>query len=349
MIRGASAQPQKKKHHYVPVAYLGRFTDEAGYLRVYRKDAPASPLRLKPESTGFRNHYYSQPKPDGGQDNNALEDKFSEVESRWPPLAQKVARGERLTPHDASELFEFMGLQRVRVPAARDMIEAMLAHLVMLEARDMHQRGELPPLPEGHPDLLEKIAVSIDPHKSIHAMTGLMRALAPIFDSIGLEILHNETSVSFITSDNPVAIFDPDVPEKSLRPYVLNPSLKAVETLFPIDPRTMVRGHTSLHPEFARCGPRHRKVRDANAVRRMNRMTARFAYELLIAVDDQHGGLARTYANTSPVLSKRPGDPEGLGRGLLMMDFGARPAKTKWIRPDQANQRPSRDSNGSRN
>lgn len=72
----------KKRHHFVPIAYLRYFCDDGGKLRVYIKDNPKKMIHQSPESVAFHKYYYSQPLQDGGRDNNTLEDVFSSVEGR---------------------------------------------------------------------------------------------------------------------------------------------------------------------------------------------------------------------------------------------------------------------------
>ncbi len=74
---------QKKRHHFVPKAYLNTFCDQRGKLLVYRKDSPQEPLHGAPGATQFRRYfyYYSQPIPEGGRDNNTLEAFFSIIET----------------------------------------------------------------------------------------------------------------------------------------------------------------------------------------------------------------------------------------------------------------------------
>lgn len=69
---------QKKRHHFVPKAYLKAFTNQRGQVFVYRKDNPGRALPAKPDATQFERYYYTQPLPEGGQDNNTLEDIFGE-------------------------------------------------------------------------------------------------------------------------------------------------------------------------------------------------------------------------------------------------------------------------------
>lgn len=320
-------QPSKKKHHYVPVTYLRRFTNADGILFAYRKDAPDKVLLARPENVGFQNYYYSQPLPEGGQNNNALEDFFSTIETRWPALCSKLSAGDRIIKADMIDLHMFIALQRARVPAARDVVERALAHDVMKQLLAMEEAGQLPPPPKEFPNLLDQVEVSIDPHQSIHAMTVHMRALGPLLDSIGYEILHNETGLSFITSDNPVAYFDPTVSEKAMVPYGIKPA-GPCELIFPITPTVTLHGHPSLRDRFVRRGPRHTATRSEEVVRRINRISARFAYREIFAADRQHDALVRAYAETSPTVIIRDKAPGSAGR--FDLGFGQRAPKPKW-------------------
>jgi hypothetical protein len=119
-----------------------------GRLLVYRKDGPPEPIPVVPDATQFRRYYYSQPTPEGGQDNNTLEACFSSIESDWPDTIAKLHRRE-----DASDrlenIFQFIALQRVRVPASRDLVEAQLAQTVKDTMKVMLANGTLPPPPQG--------------------------------------------------------------------------------------------------------------------------------------------------------------------------------------------------------
>lgn len=86
----------KKRHHYIPKSYLKFFCDDAGQVRVYRKDDPCKVIQLSPDNTGLRKYYYSQPKPDGGKDHNALEDCFSKIEDKWPGIVDRLHRRENV-------------------------------------------------------------------------------------------------------------------------------------------------------------------------------------------------------------------------------------------------------------
>lgn len=321
---------EKKKHHYVPKAYLNFFCDENGKLRVYLKDAPEKNLHQTPDNTAFEKYYYSQPLPEGGKDNNSLEDMFSKIESAWPPIVKRLLNRE-IVDDQLENIYTFIALQRARVPASRDASEAMLAAQVMATTRRLDAMGKLPPKPKGYEDILERVQVTIDPHKSIHAMVKTIRAMGVIFDRIGLGALHNKTDISFLTSDNPVIWFDSLVPENKMEPYRLQPDSQIV-MLFPITPKLMIYGHSSMRQSFSVHGLEHGDLTKRNIAKSMNRQISRFAYKAIFAQTSGHEPLIRNHAAKSPVLRSKV-IPHEQGEFLWHQSvFGERTAKPKWRR-----------------
>lgn len=131
---------KKKRHHYIPKSYLKFFCDNAGQVHVYRKDDPCKAIQLSPDNTGFHKYYYSQPRPDGGKDHNALEDCFSKLEDKWPGIVDRLHRRENVND-SLEEIFQFMALQRGRVPASRDVAGQIHAEGVMAAARRLDAAG----------------------------------------------------------------------------------------------------------------------------------------------------------------------------------------------------------------
>jgi hypothetical protein len=295
---------------------------------------PQTALPVRPDAIAFEKYYYSQPLPEGGQDNNTLEDYFGTIESKWNPLAERLRTGSNATTDLAisefESLFTFLGLMRVRVPATRDMVEVSLAEQDKAIVRFLDQKGKLPPKPEGCEDILNHLSVPVDPHMSLHAMGHLARGFGILLDHLGFEVRHNKTDVSFLTSDNPVVCFDPTVPEASVLPYQVRPPRGSIELLFPIDADTILRGHTGLH----RPGPprlRHVTLTDRREAKRINRFVARFGYRFVFARDRTHEALIVKHASTSPV-SKAISVPGPTGGVLILNEyvFGPRPIKPKW-------------------
>ena len=323
--------PDKKRHHVVPVTYLKGFVDSSDKLHAYRKDEPTKPLHVIPESIGFRKYYYSQPIPGGGWDHNTLEDFFSDfTESKWNSVVKVIREEKALSKQQEEVLFQFMGAMRVRVPAARDAIEYMLAEQVKTTALLLDESGALPPKPEGHEDILDHVAVSIDPHKSIHAMADMMKGFAVLLGMVGFEIIKNTSNVSFITSDNPVLTFDPDIPELIMRPYTIDRVRRRAEIIFPIDSQHVFHGHSDLKKKYDAQGITYIKVNDSTIIARINRLVSRFAYELAFANDESQGAIIEEYAHVSPVTHVDIVPQKNGKLTLSSFVFGPRRKKTKW-------------------
>lgn len=239
----------KKRHHYVPKAYLKPFCDGGGKLYVYRKDDPAKVIQQSPDGVGFHKYFYSQPLPDGGHDHDKLEGFFSAYEAKWPEIVRKFRAG--VNVNDALDtIYAFIGLQRARVPAARDACEKLLAETVKATMRQMDAAGKLPPPPKGFEDILDHIDVAIDPHQSIHAMVHMIKGIGNLLEQIGIGVLHNKTEVPFLTSDNPVIWFDPSLAESEMRPYAVRLDGPIV-LMFPVAPDLMIYGHSTKQVQFA--------------------------------------------------------------------------------------------------
>jgi hypothetical protein len=319
---------KKQRHHYVPKAYLNPFCDEVGRVRVYLKDDPQKCIHQSPENVGFHKYYYSQPLPEGGHDHNTLEDAFSEIEEKWPPLVYRIGQRADITD-SLADLIAFMSLQRVRVPATRNACEKAAAETVVSTLRVMDARGGLSPKPTGHEDVLDHIEVAIDPQRSIHGMRNMLAGIDRVFDQIGICALHNMTDTPFLTSDNPVVWFDPSVPEAEIRPYVLQPDGPMV-LLFPVAPSLMIYGHSSMREQFVFSGFGHGDLADRDRVIMINRQICRFAYKAVFAQKLGQESLILEHADVSPVLQTLPFPVDQGEVVFYQFAFGARKRKAEW-------------------
>jgi hypothetical protein len=321
---------KKKRHHYIPKSYLKFFCDNSGQVLVYRKDDPCKAISLSPDNIGFHKYYHSQPRPDGGKDHNALEDIFSSIEDKWPGIVDRIHRRENVND-SLEEIFQFMGLQRARVPASRDVTEKIHAEDVMAEARQLDAEGKLSPKPMGLEDILDNVEVSINPHQSIHAMVPVMQATGQVFNQMGFYAVHNKTKIPFLTSDNPVIWFNPSVKEADLRPYVIRPDGPVV-LLFPVSPSLIIYGHSSWRDRFEAEGLGIEDLSDVGMVEMINRQVCRFGYQAIFAQKSGQERLIQEHAELSPTIRfDRIGADEG-ETVVFEMIFGKRERKPKWIK-----------------
>jgi hypothetical protein len=280
--------------------------------------------------------------PDGGQDNNRLEDFFCSIEAGWPELVSKIEHRKRC-PGGLDQLLLFALMHRVRVPTARDSVERILAESVRMTARHLNDLGGLPPPPPSltFEYLDQHLVVTIDPHKSIHAMADLAKGMNKIIHAIGFQIIENKTNEGFITSDNPVVYFDPTVPPKFMQPYDISRDRMDIELMFPITPRLMLWGHSQLKSSSGHYAASYQDLTDKAFVRRANVCAARFANRMIFSSESRHQPLVDKYAGLSPVISVRHLVSKR-GRGIVAQSvFGKREPKPKWNRRDREENAPS--------
>lgn len=227
-------------------------------------------------------------------------------------------------------IFQFIALQRVRVPAARDAIEAMLAQTVKDTMMAMSANGELPTAPPGLEDLQSQVKVSIDPHKSIHAMVAMMQGMGELYSMLGFAAIHNLTTRQFLTSDNPVLWFDPSLQFDLQQPYTINPDGGPVFLVFPVSPKLAIVGSTEYKQTFVKHGLLHSDVVDEAWVGLINAQICRFAYEAVIA---QSSGYEEEIAKFSEISPVHEAVALPMKKGIATIHrqvFGPRVAKPKW-------------------
>lgn len=285
-----------KRHHFVSVTYMNGFLDAGGRLHAYRADSPASPLHIPPVSIGYEKFYYSQRMPDGTQENHRFEDLWNAIESVWPETMRAVAT-RRLSPAISFNLLGMATIMKTRVPAARERNAILIATKLRAEVQAAEELGLLAPELERYAGELETVPVGVNPHETLLAMNADFKAFGDLCFRLGFEVLHNKSGVPFITSDNPVCIYDPDKPTHTRRPYVHG---DRSELIFPLNAWTLLRGSDRLLP--VNQVVRHRSLNDRAKVGRMNRTIAQFAYRLILASDRSADGLALRYSATVPTV-----------------------------------------------
>lgn len=320
-----------KRHHYIAEAYLRGFADADGCVTVFRKESPGSSFRASPSNIGLEQYYYAYTKEDDSRDTDSLEQLFSQFESGWPRTVLELAKG-NAADEIAENLLSFACLQRARVPALRDAYELMRRDSVGETARFLQRLGKLPDAPPGSEDILDRVEISINPESSIDAiriaMEGMIERLYPL---IGFRVIHNESAIDLITSDNPVAWFIPFKNEDRVKPYEMRPGFP-LEFLFPISPSMLLVGKPEWIEDYRRVGLRHGVTRSARLIKHANRMAARFGYRAIFSKDASPASLAAKYSGASPV-AHVTSFPHADGQGQLIavhMEFSPLRAKPKW-------------------
>ena len=285
-----------RKHHFVSVTYMDGFADKTGRIQVYRSDDPGNPHATQPSATGYQNHYYSQPLPDGNVESHRFEDLFNSIETVWAETVRAL-EARRLAPAISFNVQGMQTIMRVRVPAARDRTAMMLEAKLRSEYKALEESGALPPQFERYSGQFDTVPVGINPHHTLRAMKEQFKEFGDLCFRLGFEALHNRTGMPFLTSDNPVCIYDPRLSPAERLPYDYSGD---VELLFPVTSRILVRGSSKRSP--VNVISRHGDITDLREIMRINRTIAQFAYRMTIARDRSCDDMVREHAALVPTI-----------------------------------------------
>jgi hypothetical protein len=317
----------RSRHHYVPQCYLKRWQNASGKVACLLADKNNKIVENAPINLGFQRYYYSQPNEDGSLENDRLEDFFSKAESSFSVVADKIQIGAEFSKTEFHLLMNFVSAMHARVPAMRECIEQFLASGVVAVVKALEENGEIPVNPDSGLSILQSAQITIDPHRSLHAMAHVIQGFAKIIGHLGFCIVKNETELLFITSDNPVVMFDP---RDSGTPYTCKGS-DCVFVLFPIDPHHLLLGSTELRQDFLEIGePWIAPCDDLKKIEMFNEKIAQFSYREMYATRKSDLDKYAAYSATSPVM-----ETIWLKRGESWLPirnwaFGPRPKLPKW-------------------
>lgn len=265
-------------------------------------------------NTAFTARYmYSQPVHAEGRFDNAIERFFAEdLENKWTDIYRQVASKMPITPELWGDLVQFIVSMIVRVPITFDAVIFLLrtlvtenipdgvrkppASLVSLHQEKMGHDGSEPP---GLRELIasDVLAVEIDPHCCIASMAQIA-ASTPIFQpnfSFGVpKILHNQTDLQFLSSDNPVCFHGGSPDGARIVPYRVAAN-NPFTFVFPISSRIAL-----VNSSFLRKRSMHLDVHDRDIVGKINRTVAKFSYRYVFGDNEPLLAVGQKYKDVCP-------------------------------------------------
>jgi hypothetical protein len=218
---------ESANHHYVPKFYLKGFTDKKGYLWAYEFGKNA-PRQSDPKHEGHREDYYTF--ADRGYPDDSAEKMLSRAESLVAPTIRKLANPQfKMNEQQISELYTFVALMYVRVPAYREFVNVVSAKMIKEFAQN--QALDNDKFYEILKDYETKTGRSVGDHKKLREFL-LSNDYTVTQDSVAFNLLHTFQSCLdisetlekqygydlyyapvdsfFMTCDNPIATIEPD-------------------------------------------------------------------------------------------------------------------------------------------
>lgn len=190
-------QITKKQHHF-PQMMLKRFTNENDQIFMYDRGAKKLSAPRSTETVAYQNHLYSVHYQTHKDD--ALEKKFSRIESEAEGIVNRVLSIETNTPQDAQSLLEFVTVLISRTPKFALLAEAKGASNDMRSI--LEERGREKNLPE---EAIQKYADSMQSNKGF----SFAATFQTLFEDLFFKLVENfnpllcfSNANHFIVSDN---------------------------------------------------------------------------------------------------------------------------------------------------
>lgn len=282
-----------KQHHYIPICYSKNFSDDRGFLSLVDLWGDKKSFSSKPKNVLKERYLYSQPLYSENRFDDSVERFFSnEVESSWTPIISRMRRKIDINQEDWAGFVRFISSMHIRVPSKRYAVIELLRESVFREVSQYDL--DMPDVPEeifrryrelvggsakDNPsikDLIDvgMVRISIDPHRYISSMSRLVSSII-LFSkgfSFGVpRVVHNETDVPFVSSDNPVCFYSGQSLKHVESPYRVRYN-RSFSFIFPISSKMIL-----VNGCLAKGRNIHTSVDRVDFVRDVNRVVFKFA------------------------------------------------------------------------
>lgn len=223
-----------RKHHYLPQFYLRGFSvDQRTLLQIEKQSLKHYPGQIK-DVAAIRD--FHEIDGDDVSDPQAIEKHLAQLESLMAQDLCVVLKDGLVDPVRRSGLIEFLSLMRMRVPAVKAHIQRSLSSVLRAQVMALQKLGKLPPPPPGFEEALkvENLDLSVMNWKCLEKMFKFAGNRDALINLNGMRatLFRAPTGSTFITSDQPVAVYHPDsVPDV----YILaGPETPGAEVSLPL-------------------------------------------------------------------------------------------------------------------
>ncbi|MBI1882844.1 MAG: DUF4238 domain-containing protein [Chlamydiae bacterium] len=282
----------KKKHHYIPVAYLKRFVSPSECLWVYNKNN-SEVFEEKPEAIAYENDYFTFINENGQKDSETLENLITDMENETLPVIKKILNKQSLTDSEMITFSFFVALMQIRAPNFRDNVGEAFSGinkkiLQMLAADEKAFERSVKAIEEktgktiGMPfEEYRKTVLHFDknfemrmnPQVGITTSLSLLKKFARIFKQMHWGFFEASDENKFITGDNPFNYIDPSYKRVSFYGYGLGN--KNIEVTLPLSKDICAFGSWKLDASYYKA--------DNQLVKEFNRRTASASWRFIFS------------------------------------------------------------------
>lgn len=219
--------PANKKQHYVPQFYLRQFSTNGKNINIWNIGKRKKIIHAKLKSQCYKNYFYSE--------DTTFETSLSQIEQKASRLFKSIIQQHTLPEYGSQEQLE------------------LVLYLLMLHGRTLHAAASVNEMMD---DLLKHILkrspslsalpseidwndIKIGMKNAAQFSLGLATSCYPVLLDLNYVLLLNETRHEFITSDNPVVLYNQLM---FFRKSAGNSGLssKGLQIFFPLCPNVML-------------------------------------------------------------------------------------------------------------
>lgn len=210
--------PHNKKHHYVPRFYLKRFSPNGRSINLWNIKNERKILSANLKHQCYKNYFYGK--------ELEVEKALGVVEGQSSHIFRLIDKFQAPPPHGSDDyltLVIYMLMQHGRTAYSADSLDEMSDKLIK------HLMG-----PKAKEDGIDLSKITIGIKESAQYSLGITTQMYPLMLDLDCKLLLNETNVEFVTSDNPVVLYNQLL---SFRKYGSNTGLasKGLQVFLPIN------------------------------------------------------------------------------------------------------------------
>lgn len=265
--------PVNKNQHYVPQFYQRRFSDDGKNVGVYivdqQKAIPQAPIK----SQASADYFYTS---DTDKPEN-VEKAFSALESIAKEIMQKLDANPRgpLSKEESFSLYVFTILQLGRtlspVQDTREMANIMLRKVIRAQV-EISKNSDNPELAD-YKDITDEIidSVTLTDEAAKKLTLGSYLQMLPVCIDLKSKTLINETSTPFITSDNPVCLYNPFMEKMN---YPLNGlGARGAFIYFPLSPKLALLIYDDMVYKVGNRKQGYTELHNSNDIHELNKLS----------------------------------------------------------------------------